>query len=1362
MSSKSILSFFQSKPNAGTTKPVESSENLVENNENKVKPKELGKEKECDSATVGDSKGKSKKSSSTDIAVGKSKDVKDNCNSNNQKSLVTAKAKPIVNSFFTPKSIPVIEQIDPIVIDSATISNYVDTIAERFELDMLKKRQEDKAFANKGNGINPFFAKVQTSMDNNKTKNLASSSSNSSKGVDMDIGIEDKLLLFPCIPHVGLPAAKSAHIVSLPQFRSRTNNENISNVIVDLTSDYSLVSCDENDRREEIVIESPHDFRCIWSRVMAGMSHGIPYNIDATLVEKIISSIPRDFGDIIPISALKHSNPVRSVRNWLEIWAGKRKKNRKNKNKSRKSRRNRDDESYDEESDDGSELSNLMILHGPCGSGKTTTVHMCSKELGLNIIEINVGMMRSQSHIKKYFTEASQSESVVNSSNIAANTSLNLILIDDADIVFDEDVGMYQGIAALVRSSKCPIILTMTSPPIFQQYFKQFNPLMVAFSKPNETGIVQKYQPNQIDRNLYSLACAVDGDIRSILTSYHVTFPSLSTAGSQSSIGNTGSAVPEKNYILDWLHQHNVAIGLLDSVEREFTAADKAMARSSHKSLAIPLIYDVVPRQGYLAGGYIVAVTGRNFMQDNSTISVEISGASLSNHCSTRLLGENIRVQSDTSLLLLMPALPAYGTYLIEVSISCEQGHGVRSSMMGACCSWFEIINPSKATKKVAVARASFQPASPRLNFFVKQSNVHSSSDDDVQFVETALPPVGRKRLSNRSQKDEDATENEIFNESTTATKRRRRNVVNSDDDEEEDPDVKDSAKASEFDVDAYLNEQFNQVIRSLIAELKSHKYIDPFLSPVLPEDAPDYEDFIAKPMDLSTIEQTHEEALYSVDNDKNQDLVSLKGFVDDVTLIFNNCYTYNDSDSRLVKHCKKLQVFFETLLYQKLQSIVEAQPLLQEHVTFKRHLVVISSPLYREKISIKKEIYDAIADNESQLCQEEDDEDCDQPAVVVMEEVPVVETLPTAISDEEMTALLAQANERRKNVSSSSTNCVGNECCNEDSADTYLHACFDQDIDSMNNLASLLDYYSVSDCFYSTYNDYYEYGVNEGNTSNVIPRNYCDVDDHHPMYSEDLLHASVLLSKISTSVFRSGIRVAEVVTDATSEPAAQFRNRRVILDDCETTNDAKCDKMEVVHKSKVICIDEDEDAEFDDDYDDDDIEDDVMSIVEGENDTTTDAAVVIPWHEDGAYLPSPYLRHMYRKKLMTSFIHEYLNNINHLTTYSNLLLPRSTLLCGKSSISDTVALEYIPYLGQILHSDRINTVLYPPASRTGSRKSTGSSKMKYSYMSSVINKYCRENYSLHDNDLDYILDLGFMDSQQCHFDKLIQVATPW
>ena len=186
------------------------------------------------------------------------------------------------------------------------------------------------------------------------------------------------------------------------------------------------------------------------------------------------------------------------------------------------------------------------------------------------------------------------------------------------------------------------------------------------------------------------------------------------------------------------------------------------------------------------------------------------------------------------------------------------------------------------------------------------------------------------------------------------------------------------------------------------------------------------------------------------------------------------------------------------------------------------------------------------------------------------------------------------------------------------------------------------------------------------------------------------------------------------------------------------------------------------DDHDDQDDYDDDDIEDDAMSVVEGENDTTTDAAVVIPWHEDGAYLPSPYLRYMYRKKLMTSFIHEYLNNINHLTTYSNLLLPRSTLLCGKSSISDTVALEYIPYLGQILHSDRINTVLYPPASRTGSRKSTGSSKMKYSYMSSVINKYCRENYSLHDNDLDYILDLGFMDSQQCHFDKLIQVATPW
>jgi hypothetical protein len=51
---------------------------------------------------------------------------------------------------------------------------------------------------------------------------------------------------------------------------------------------------------------------------------------------------------------------------------------------------------------------------------------------------------------------------------------------------------------------------------------------------------------------------------------------------------------------------------------------------------------------------------------------------------------------------------------------------------------------------------------------------------------------------------------------------------------------------------------------------------------------------------------------------------------------------------------------------------------------------------------------------------------------------------------------------------------------------------------------------------------------------------------------------------------------------------------------------------------------------------------------------------------------------------------------------------------------------------------------------------------VRYGYVSSLINKYCKENYALHDNDLDYILDLGFMASQQGQFDSVIHATTPW
>lgn len=60
-----------------------------------------------------------------------------------------------------------------------------------------------------------------------------------------------------------------------------------------------------------------------------------------------------------------------------------------------------------------------------------------------------------------------------------------------------------------------------------------------------------------------------------------------------------------------------------------------------------------------------------------------------------------------------------------------------------------------------------------------------------------------------------------------------------------------------------------------------------------------DYFDIIKKPMDLGTVKEKMDAREYG----------SASEFVDDVRLIFTNCYRYNQPDTDVVAMAKKLQV---------------------------------------------------------------------------------------------------------------------------------------------------------------------------------------------------------------------------------------------------------------------------------------------------------------------------------------------------------------------------------------------------------------------------------------------------------------------
>ncbi|KAM3966328.1 LOW QUALITY PROTEIN: enhanced level of genomic instability 1 [Aphomia sociella] len=216
---------------------------------------------------------------------------------------------------------------------------------------------------------------------------------------------------------------------------------------------------------------------------------------------------------------------IRELRKWLVTWT-------ENQVKSKKTVVESDSSDFylsDNDSKDSMKTSNnLLIVTGPVGSGKTTSVYAVAAELAIKVIEVNASSKRTgkimlqdlheatQSHkvnrgksglensqksqevisesqnniksrgrpkkhsesiskksISKYESEVLSQTDSPNSQEIT-RTESSLILIDDADIVFEQDDGFCSAIMQLVQCSKRPVILitSSTSCPHLQRFLQ--------------------------------------------------------------------------------------------------------------------------------------------------------------------------------------------------------------------------------------------------------------------------------------------------------------------------------------------------------------------------------------------------------------------------------------------------------------------------------------------------------------------------------------------------------------------------------------------------------------------------------------------------------------------------------------------------------------------------------------------------------------------------------------------------------------------------------------------------------------------------------------------------------------------------
>lgn len=112
-------------------------------------------------------------------------------------------------------------------------------------------------------------------------------------------------------------------------------------------------------------------------------------------------------------------------------------------------------------------LSHCIVLEGPTGVGKTAAVYACAQELDFEVFELFAGLgRRSGKDLASAVGQLTRNHMVRAEKHAAhASTGMppqSLILLDEADLLFDDDAGFWPAVVDLVRESRRPVVLTCT------------------------------------------------------------------------------------------------------------------------------------------------------------------------------------------------------------------------------------------------------------------------------------------------------------------------------------------------------------------------------------------------------------------------------------------------------------------------------------------------------------------------------------------------------------------------------------------------------------------------------------------------------------------------------------------------------------------------------------------------------------------------------------------------------------------------------------------------------------------------------------------------------------------------------------